>query len=199
MSTARKLQPMTLDDYRAGERIAMTEHEVGNGVVYAMAGATNAHNLIATNAIGSLHAQLRGKRCRVFNSDTKLRVQYGRTTRFYYADASVICEPNSLAESFQEAPVVVIDVVSESTRRVDELEKRDAYLTIDSLRVYILLEQGSANANVYRRGGDTGFEHEHYEGLEAVIPLPEIECDLRLSDLYQDVTFPPPVSDDEYQ
>jgi hypothetical protein len=77
-----------------------------------------------------------------------------------------------------------------------ELEKRDAYLSIDSLCVYILLEQSAATAIVDRRM-DSGFQRETYLGHEAAIPLPEIECHRALADLYEHVEFPPAVSNDE--
>lgn len=76
---------------------------------------------------------------------------------------------------------MIIEVISESTRRVDEFEKRDAYLSINSLSVYILLEPVTAAALVYRRI-DHGFAKENYAGIDAIIPLPEIGCGLNLAE-----------------
>lgn len=196
MSTVRQSDPISIAAYLSGEETATRKHEYVEGVVYAMVGATNAHNRIATNGTGALHAQLRGKPCQVFNSDTKVRVRLARGTRFYYPDASVVCRLNPQNDTFQDAPVVIIEVVSESTRRTDENEKREAYLSIDSLCVYILVEQATAGVVVYRRT-DSGFERETYVGHDAVLPLPEIDCELRLADLYENVEFPPPRSDDD--
>ncbi|MCA9209883.1 MAG: Uma2 family endonuclease [Planctomycetales bacterium] len=196
MSTASHFQPISVRDYLDGERTAKHKHEYVNGVVYAMVGETNLHNRIATNATGALGGLLRGKPCQVFNSDTKIRIRQAQGTRFYYPDASVVCHRNASDETFQDSPVVVIEVISESTRRTDEYEKREAYLGIDSLCVYILAEQASAAAIVYRRL-DSGFGRETYLGRDAVISLPEITCTLPLAELYEDVEFPEPVSDDE--
>jgi Uma2 family endonuclease len=113
-----------------------------------MAGAPNMHNVIATNAIGVLHARLRGKRCRPFNSDTKIRVRLPPQWRFCYLDASVVCSPNPPDDSFHDEPAVIIEVTSEGTRRIDEGEKKDAYLTIASLSAYVLLEQDKPAAVV---------------------------------------------------
>ncbi len=121
----------------------------------------------------------------------KVRVRLSRSTRFYYPDLSVVCVPNAGDETFQDNPVVIVEVISESTRRVDEYEKRESYLTINSLRAYILLESNAMAALVYRRV-DAGFESEIYEGSEAVIPLPEIECNLSLAEAYEQVVFLPP-------
>ncbi|KAA1260387.1 hypothetical protein LF1_29270 [Rubripirellula obstinata] len=188
MSTAAQFEPISVSDYLVGERSAKRKHEYVYGVVYAMAGGSNRHNRIASNAIVSLGGQLVGEKCEAFNSDTKVRVRQSAGTRFYYPDVTVVCDPNSDADSFHDHPVVVIEVISESTRRTDEHEKRDAYLSIDSLCVYVLIEQANAAAQVYRRA-DSGFDREVYLGLDAVIPLPEIDSELRLGDVYQNVVF----------
>src|SRR5256884_7063865 len=136
MSTARKLSLVSVEDYLAGELISPVKHEYLGGVVYAMAGARNAHNLIATNTVGALYARLRGKPCRPFNSDTKIRIRLPTQVRFYYPDASVVCRPNPQTDSFQDDPAVLFEGLSRSTRRIDEGEKKDAYLTIPSLGVH---------------------------------------------------------------
>lgn len=120
-----------------------------------------------------------------------MRVRQSRSTRFYYPDLSVVCPPNAGDETFQDNPVVVVVVISESTRRVDEYEKREAYLSINSLCVYVLLESNTIAALVYHRADD-GFSCETYEGIDAVIHLPEIGCDLSLAEAYAQVQFLPP-------
>ena len=142
-----------------------------------------------------MHSQLRRKPCQVSNSDTKIRVRLARGTRFYYPDLSVVCRLNPPHDTFQDAPAVIVEVISESTRRTDESEKREAYLSIDALCVYILVEQATAAVVVYRRT-DNDFVRETYVGCDAIIPLPEIECELLVADLYENVEFPPPMPDD---
>jgi Uma2 family endonuclease len=90
---------------------------------------------------------------------------------------------------------VIVEVISRRTRRIDEGEKKEAYLTIPSLGVYLLVEQDMPLVNVHRRA-ETGFEHEVYEGLDAVIPLPEIGVVLPLAELYSGVQFAPEPTDD---
>src|SRR5438552_2693383 len=120
MSTAKKLNLVTVHDYLVGELASPVKHEYLGGVVYAMAGARNVHNVIATNVLGSLHARLRGRRCRPFNSDTKIRIRLPTQVRFYYPDVSVVCRPNPQTDSFQDEPAALFEVVSRGTRRVDE-------------------------------------------------------------------------------
>src|ERR1700730_3638637 len=125
MSAAPKLSLISVEDYLAGEMISPVKHEYLGGVVYAMAGARNSHNRIATNVVGALVGRLRGKKCQPFNSDTKIRVRLPAHVRFYYPDALVVCRPNSPNESFQDELAVVVEVLSKRTRRIDEGEKKD--------------------------------------------------------------------------
>jgi Uma2 family endonuclease len=196
MSAALKWNLISVEDYLEGELVSPIKHEYIGGVVYAMAGARNVHNLIASNTLGSLHARLRGKRCRPYNSDPKIRVRLPFQMRFYYPDVPVICRPNSQQESFQDEPAVIFEVVSKKTRRIDEGEKKDAYLTIPSLCVYALVEQDAAAMVVFRRT-ETGFVREVYDGLNAVLPLSEIEIELPLSEVYDGVEFTPEPSEEK--
>ena len=196
MSTAHKLDLVSIDDYLEGELRSPIKHEYLGGVVYAMAGARNVHNLIASNTLIALGSRLHGHRCRPFNSDTKIRIRFPTHVRFYYPDASVVCDPNSPDESFQDEPVVLAEVLSRSTRRIDEGEKKDAYQTIPSLGVYLLIEQDSPTVVAFRRT-EQGFVREVYEGLEAVIPLPEVGIELPLSEIYEAVEFIPEANPDE--
>jgi Uma2 family endonuclease len=196
MSAAKKLNLVSVADYLAGELTSPVKHEYLGGVVYAMAGARNLHNTIAGNSFAALHVRLRGKRCRPYNSDTKIRIRLPHQLRFYYPDVSVSCRPNPPADSFQDDPAVIVEVLSRKTRRTDEGEKKDAYLTIPSLGVYLLVEQETPMVTVFRRT-EHGFVREVYEGLDAVVPLPEIEASLPLAEVYEAVEFHPEPEEDE--
>lgn len=191
MTALAKSEPISIEDYLAGEEVSDVKHEFLGGIVHAMAGATNRHNTITLNSLVSLSIQLRGKPCQPFNGDTKIRIQFPDQTRFYYPDAMVACVPNPATDRFQDRPVVVIEVLSESTRRTDLGEKLQAYLTIPSLGVLLYVEPDTPFVTVHRRRAAGGFAIEHHAGLDAVIPLPEIEAELALADLYERVDFAP--------
>jgi Uma2 family endonuclease len=190
MATAQSVQYISIEDYLAGELESQVKHEYLGGVVYAMAGARVVHNMIMMNLYGALHSQLRGKKCRPFSSDMKIRVQLPTQTRFYYPDASVICKSNPPMDSFQDQPSLIAEVISRSTRRIDEGEKKDAYQTIPSLSTYLLIEQDNSFVTVFRRT-EQGFVRETYRGLDASIPLAELDAELLLADLYEGVEFQP--------
>ena len=90
--------------------------------------------------------------------------------------------------------MVVIEVISESTRRADEGEKRTGYLALPSVEVYLLVESGRAGVIGYRRMA-TGFDREVFTGLQAVIPLGCIGTELQLAEIYERVTLPAPEAD----
>lgn len=190
MTAVKQPDFVSVNDYLAGEEVSQTKHEYLGGTVHAMAGATIRHNDIAGNCFASLHASLRGKPCRPYNSDTKIRIEFSDHTRFYYPDAMVVCQSNPESDHFQNQPVVIVEVLSESTRRTDLGEKRDAYLTIPSLKVLLFVETDSVSVTLHRRVPEGGFTIERHSGLDAVIPLPEIDATLALADLYERVEFP---------
>ncbi|BAM05128.1 Uma2 family endonuclease [Phycisphaera mikurensis] len=177
---------VSVQDYLDGELAAAEKHEYLGGVVHAMAGGTRRHNAVSSNAVIALGARLRGKPCRAFASDAKVRVQSPTQIRFYYPDATVVCNDAEDGSLYEDEPVVLIEVLSPSTRRIDDGEKRDAYLSIPSLRVFLRVEPDRPLVIVDRRVvPGFGFALESYEGENAVIPLPEIGTELPLRDLYE--------------
>lgn len=189
MTAANRIALVSVEEYLAGELTSDVKHEYSGGYVYAMAGAKTLHNRVAMSCLLALGQQLTGKTCETFNSDMKVRVQLPSHTRFYYPDGMVVCEPNPPESSYQDRPVVIVEVVSEATRRIDEGEKREAYLSISTLSAYLLVETDQPRVVVYRRASQ-GFVPEAYEGLDAVIPLEAVGIELELKDIYQRVDFP---------
>ena len=94
MITVEKFDPVSVADYLKGEQTAKRKHEYIGGNVYAMAGASNVHNRIATNVTVAFGSQFRDSPCEIFNSDTKVRVRAQNGMRFFYPDAMVVCKPN---------------------------------------------------------------------------------------------------------
>jgi Uma2 family endonuclease len=153
-----------------------------------MAGGRNIHNQIASNILGALHAELRGKPRQPYNSDTKIRIKLPTHVRFYYPDVSVFCDSNPPDDTFQDRPTIIVEVLSTNTRRADQSEQKEAYLTISTLSAYLLIEQDRPEVCVYRRT-DQGFVEESYQGLTEIIRLSEIEAELSLAVIYERVEF----------
>jgi Uma2 family endonuclease len=189
VTAAKKLSLISIEDYLKSELLSPVKREYVGGRVYTRADTTNLHNRIGTNWLGIAGTHLRGRRCEVLNSGTKIRIRLATQTRFYYPDGMIVCSSNSPDETFQDTPLVIAEVISEATRRIDEGEKKDAYLTIPSLSAYVLIDTDRPRVVVYRRGADGAFGAELYEQTDSVIDFEDAGCTLRLAELYERVDF----------
>jgi len=179
---ARKLT-ISSAEYLEGEKAAKLRHEYADGRVFAMAGGTKAHNLIAGNFFGLLRAHVRGTPCRVFIGDVKVHVAWDWRERFYYPDVVVGCEAGDTDPYVVERPKLIVEVLSNSTEREDRSDKFYAYRRLPSLEEYVLVAQDARRVEVYRR--ETGWDLEVYEAVEAAIELRSAGLTLAASDVYE--------------
>ncbi len=177
------------EEYLAVERRAEYKSEYVDGVTYAMAGGSERHNLIAANIIISIGVQLRNRPCRVYPSDLKVRVP--NSTRFFYPDVSVVCGETSFADDERDVilnPVLIVEVLSESTAAYDRGKKFLSYQQIDSLQEYLLVSQDEEIVERYVRQSNDTWLYTKAISLEATLILPSIECEVTLRDIYDKVT-----------
>ncbi|HZP81316.1 MAG TPA: Uma2 family endonuclease [Chthonomonadaceae bacterium] len=191
---------LTPQEYLEREQKAETKSEYHGGIVVAMAGASPEHNTITSNVHGELYGQLRGKDCRPFVSD--LRVRVPECDKYYYPDVVVTCsEPNYEEMAGIRSllnPTLIIEVLSDSTERTDRGEKWMCYQTLESLQSYVLISQDKPLIEVYRRQ-ENGWFYTAVTGLESRVALDAIGCELKLADIYARVPFrvtPPPQDTD---
>jgi Uma2 family endonuclease len=147
---------MTVEDYLAAEERAELKHEYLAGMPYAMAGTSTDHNALVFTLSGILHSRLMGSGCVGFASDMKVKVQWAGDTYFYYPDALIVCGKAGVGPSWCEAPRVIFEVISESTRKIDEREKWMVYKMIPSLDAYVRIEQEQRLVAVDRRQRPAG-------------------------------------------
>ncbi|QSA99404.1 Uma2 family endonuclease [Methylomonas sp. EFPC1] len=147
---------MSIEDYLAAELLSDIKHEYDDGDLVAMSGASKNHERIKMSLARLLGNHLQGKPCEPFSSDVKVKIgQY-----LFYPDAMVVCEDTSTHDYYAEAPVLIVEVLSKSTRRRDETIKRRLYQTIPSLLEYVLIEQDIVDVEVCRRS--EGWVSNHY-------------------------------------
>jgi len=175
------------DEYLDGELVSEIRHEYVAGNVYAMSGGTLNHQRIAGNFSYLAKIQLAGKSCFPTGSDFKLHVPIGGGEEaFYYPDGMIICVPVPGKALFTDSPSVILEVLSPTTRRIDEVQKYRDYITIPSLGTYILAETDSPFLTLHRRDG-AGFRRDILSGPDAVLDLPEAGITIGLAELYRDV------------
>ncbi|MEI6179526.1 MAG: Uma2 family endonuclease [Chloroflexales bacterium] len=189
--TAIKLQPyITEEEYLALERTSTTKHEYYSGRIYAMTGAKEPHNLINSNALAALHSQLRRKPCRIYASD--MRVKVIKTGLNTYPNIVIICGQPQFTDSTRDTvinPVVVIEILSDSTERYDRGMKFQNYRTIDTLRDYILIAQDHHHIEHFsRQDGGLWVLQEAISDVDDIRIL-SIECTLNVQDVYEKVEF----------
>ncbi len=118
----------------------------------------------------------------------KVRIRRGVSTWLYYPDASIICESNAQTEQFQDQPNVIVEVLSASTRAIDFDEKVNNYLTIESLQMYLILEQHEPHAVLFRRTPE-GFLRESVEGIDLSVPFTFLGFTIPMAEFYDGVDF----------
>ncbi|MFN6300751.1 MAG: Uma2 family endonuclease [Planctomycetota bacterium] len=188
MSSADKPELVSVEDYLAREEVARFKSEYIDGWIRAMTGASIRHNCIAGNCFLNLGNTLRGKPCKPYNSDTKVRIIREGKRRFYYPDVQVVCDSNNPLLVYQDLPVLIIEVLSPSTRANDLHEKLEAYQSIPSLECYIVLEQHQPIAYLWRRS-KRGWIKETIQGIDTTINLTFLNCALAMKDIYEDIAF----------
>ena len=177
-------------EYLALERQAETKSEYWNGRIYAMSGASEAHNLISLNAAVELHTQLKKRPCKVYPSD--LRVKVNPTGLYTYPDVSVVCGEAKFDEKRKDNllnPTVIIEVLSPSTEAYDRGKKFDHYRRLESLQDYLLVAQDSVMILHYARqaGDDDRWLLTAYYGLDTVASIESIGCEFPLAEVYDKV------------
>jgi Uma2 family endonuclease len=188
-STATRLSE---NDYLSIERAASFKSEFFAGEMFAMAGGSPMHSLIAANLIRELGTKLKGSPCRPFTSD--LRVKVEASGLYTYPDVSVICGPLQFAADTEDTvinPVVLIEVLSDATEAYDRGEKFRHYRQMPSLQEYLLVSQRLPRIEHYlRRPGDE-WTLRTAESKEATLPLPSLEVTLQLNEVFAGVDFAP--------
>ena len=190
MATAAAYTYLTPEDYLAFERKADIKHEYCNGQLFAMSGASRAHNLISLNIAGELRAQLKGGSCEVYMSDMRVLVDAARAYR--YPDVVVACESPRFEDDVFDTllnPTVIVEVLSPSTAARDRGEKFAEYAQLVSLREYVLVAQKAVRVEHYLRQGTQWISRE-CRHLDDVLQLMSINCALPLRDIYEKVKVP---------
>lgn len=175
----------TFAEYIAIDEASEIKHEYVNGAVFAMAGGTLEHAQIAANVIGELRAQLRGRPCVVYTSDARVRVL--ATGLATYPDVTVVCgaiECDPENKHTVTNPVVLVEVLSDSTEGYDRKEKFSHYRRIPSLREYLLVSQRERRIEHLSRNDDGTWTLRDVTA-SALVRLPSIGCELSLDEVYK--------------
>ena len=179
---------LTPEEYLASERKSEAKSEYFGGEVFAMVGASKRHNLIAANLIRILGNQLLDRPCNVYPSD--MRVKINATGKYTYPDIVVACDEERFDDEEKDTllnPVVIIEVLSESTEAYDRGKKFEHYQRLESLTDYLLVAQDPYRVEQYVRQEGREWRYSEYHNAEDVVKVNSIGCALALKDVYAKV------------
>ncbi len=169
---------MSVEEYRRLEADSPTKHEYVQGVVRALAGASDRHNRLAGRIYAALLPAAEARGCEVYISDLRVVVRGVEGELHYYPDVMVVCEEDPHPYE-KTRPCVLVEVLSPSTRVVDLGEKRVAYGSLQSLRAYLVLDQDRPWVAGYYRT-EEGYEERVWEGAgQVTVPCVDVTLDLQ--------------------
>src|SRR5262245_18786350 len=183
MAVANTSHRLSEEEYLTRERAAPFKSEFFDGEMLAMAGGSPMHSLIAANLIGELRTKLKGRPCRPFTSDLRLKVE--TTGLFTYPDVSVICGPLQFAAGTEDTvanSTLIIEVLSDSTEAYDRGEKFQHYRQIPSLKEYLLASQRLPRLEHFLRRPNEEWAMRTFEAKDASLALPSLEIALELNE-----------------
>jgi Uma2 family endonuclease len=186
-------QPKTFlspEEYLEQERRAEYKSEYLAGEVFAMAGASRRHGLIVTNLIGELRQQLKGKPYEVYSGHLRLRVTLAGL--YTYPDVMVVYADVQFADDQKDTvlnPVVLIEVLSESTSDYDRGRKFESYRTLPSLREYLTVAQDKPHIEHWTRQQEDSGSLVEFSNLSQTIRLASIDCVLPLKEIYDKIDW----------
>ena len=187
---ALKYNYLTAEEYLEAERKATGKHELMNGKIITMTGASLKHNKIVSNLIGSINPFLKGKNCEVFPSD--MRVNIPTTNSFTYPDLTIVCgKPELLDDEFDNLlnPIVIIEVLSPSTESYDRGNKFFTYQQIPSLKEYILVDSTACNIQTIIKKDDGLWQFDTISNIASSVIIQSISQTILVSDVYDGVEF----------
>jgi len=181
----------TPEEYLAMEQVADYKSEFFAGEIFAMSGGSFNHNLISGNLFSALKNTLASKPCRILMSDMRLLVK--RNGLYTYPDMMIVCGKVEFVPGRNDTlinPIVIVEVLSPSTREYDRVKKFALYKPIESLREYLLVDSEQVHVTHLRRADPSStWMIEMYDNPQDVLHLDSVDCDLALAQIFDKVEF----------
>lgn len=177
---------VSVEDYLEGEKISPVRHEYVEGEVFVMAGTSANHGRISVNLTTALSVHLRNSPCEPFAGETKVRVT---PNVYYYPDVLVSCEENPESPYFRNAPILIIEVTSPSTRQIDRREKLLFYQQMPSVQEYAVVDQHKINIELHRRQPDARWITYYFDKSDTEVEFQSVGLTLSIDEIYRRVRF----------
>jgi Uma2 family endonuclease len=188
----KKLDKYSIEEYLKYEENSEIKNEYENGYIYSMSGGTINHGLIGSRFNGILLNEISKKNlnCIPFSSDVKVFIDDAES--FVYPDGMVICgdiETSEYDKNSVTNPMLIIEVLSNSTEKYDRGDKFHKYSTLKSFKEYILISQDKYLIDQFFRKSENQWEMQTIIGDESILKIKSLNIEIKLSDIYQKVKF----------
>ena len=180
------------EDYLNIERRATYRSEYLNGEMFAMAGATRQHNRISSNLVSEINQYIKSRDCNVYSSD--LRVHVPSTGYFTYPDIVITCGKEEFTDVHNDIlvnPLVIMEILSDSTASIDRGKKFEQYRELVSLMEYLLIDQATPHIEQYILHDSQEWRYHDIRGIDEHVTIQAIDCTLSLRDIYHKVDLLP--------
>jgi Uma2 family endonuclease len=197
MSEPLRSRKLSIQEYLSSEKTSQIRHEYMRGEIFAMNGASAAHVRICVNLSTALDSFLDGSRCSVYVNNMKVFIE--KAESYYYPDVVVSCEPFNPSCYVLNEPVVIVEVLSPSTKQIDLREKLAVYKDIPELKQYIIVHQNRMKIEVHQRLSEDEWEHFtlHPNGVLEFQCCPGKILKLPIERVYKGIDLPPVVREEE--
>ncbi|MEA2061622.1 MAG: Uma2 family endonuclease [Thermodesulfobacteriota bacterium] len=178
------------EEYLTLERESEVRNEYFDGEIFAMAGASREHNQIASNIVRVLGNQLLEKPCSVFSSDMKVKME--EIGKYCYPDIVLVCGKEEFEDDEKDVllnPIVIIEILSDSTEAYDRGEKFAHYQLLNSFAEYILISQYFCRVEKFTRQDDETWIYSKYQTVDHVVKIETTHCELPVSEIYRKINF----------
>jgi Uma2 family endonuclease len=178
------------EEYVALETSSDVKYEYFEGEVFAMAGGTPDHSLIAANLIGGLHQALRARGCFIYTSDLKVKVE--ATGLYTHPDITIMCGTPRFVDPKAEClanPTVIVEVLSASTEAYDRGAKFEQYQTIPSLAAYVLVPEDGPRVEQFIRKTNTDWDYRITHGIDSVLDIPVLGIKMEMREIFAGISF----------
>lgn len=182
---AQKKELISAEEYLKMEETVEYKSEYYHGEIFAMSGASHNHNVIAVNIAASLHGSLRNSDCFVYTSDMKIEVE--KDEHYVYPDVSVVCGDIEFVDNRTDIianPVVIFEILSESTKDYDKGSKFTAYRGLRSLQDYILIDQYSCHVEHFSKNEADKWELDEFKDMNYVLRIRSVDVELSMETIY---------------
>jgi Uma2 family endonuclease len=184
----------TLEEYLELEQSTdEIRYEFFDGEVWAMAGASDEHDRIQGNIFFALRSKFRGRKCRAFLAD--MRVKVPAFAPYRYPDLSALCGEEKFEfigkQQMLLNPNLIVEILSPSTEAFDRGSKFTYYKSIESFNEYLLVSTNRSNVAQFIKQADGSWRHYEFNDLDKTVKIESLDCEIEMREIYEDVAFPP--------